>query len=80
MWKTLAEITSDDALNPLIDLLHPPLRARAQPGSGQQAKTERRQQPQREGLPNNARYLAGLVDVPSQDKNIAVFQTLATNL
>ena len=77
MRKTLAEVTSDDALNPLIDLFDPPLRAYAQPGSSQQAKAERRQEAQREGLPHDARNLAGLVDVPSHDQDVAVFQTPA---
>jgi hypothetical protein len=77
MRKTLTQITGDDPLNPLIDLLDPSLGAYAQPGSGQQAKAERRQQSERESLPHDARYLAGLVDVPSQDKDIACFQTPA---
>src|SRR3954468_3490782 len=77
MRKALAEVAGDDTLNPLIDLLHPPLRAHAQPGSGQQAKAERRQETERKGLAHDARYFAGLVDVPPQHEDIAVFQTPA---
>nr|WP_245285269.1 hypothetical protein [Bradyrhizobium sp. WSM3983] len=72
--ETLTKVAGDDALNPLIDLLDAPLRAHAQPDARQQAKAERRQQPQCEGLAHDGRNLAGLVDIASKQEDIAIVQ------
>jgi len=50
VWKPLAQIAGDDALDPLIDLLDPLLGTHAQPSASQQAQAKRRQQTQRQRL------------------------------
>jgi hypothetical protein len=68
--QAFARITRNDALNPLVDLLHTFLGADTQPGSGQKAKAERRHETQR--LSDHLRNLSRLVDVASDRQQVAV--------
>jgi hypothetical protein len=70
--KPLAQIAGDDALNPLVDLLDPPLGAHAQPGAGQQAKAKARQQTEPERLTDDMGDLLGLVDIAPEHQHVAV--------
>ena len=51
MRKPLAQISGDDALDPLVDLLDPFLRAHAQPCAGQQAEQNAGSRPSASACP-----------------------------
>ena len=52
--EPLAQLAGHDALDPLVHLLHAPLGAKAEPGTGQQAEAEGRQQAEGQRLPHHA--------------------------
>ena len=70
--KPLPQIAGDDALNPLIDFLDALLGAYAQPCAGQQAKAKGRQQTQRQRLTDDMGDFAGLIDISSEDEDVAI--------
>jgi hypothetical protein len=70
--QSLAEIAGDDALNPLVDVLDPPLGAHAQPGAGQQAKKKGGQQTQQQRLADDMRDFPGFIDIPPNHQHVAV--------
>src|SRR6202023_4147755 len=70
--KPLAQITGDDALNPLVDLFDAFLGAHAQPPAGQQTKTKARQETERERLTDDVRDFAGLIDLSAKDEHVTV--------
>jgi hypothetical protein len=70
--QTLAQITRDDALDALIDLVNALLGAQAEPCAGEQAKTEGRQQTKRQRLADNVGNFTPLIDVASDDQDITV--------
>ena len=71
MRQPLAQISGDDALNPLIDLLDPSLRAHAEPCAGQQTEAKCRQQAERERLPYDTGNFPGLIDISSDHQHVA---------
>lgn len=55
--QPFAEIAGDNALNPHVDLLDPPLRSHADQSPGDQAEAQGRQQTERQRLTDHAREL-----------------------
>ena len=70
--KPLPEVSGDDALDPLVDLLDSFLCTHAQPRSRQEAETERRQQTKRKRLANDVRNLGCFVDLAPDHQNVAI--------
>ena len=73
VWKPLAQIAGDDALDPLVDLFDALLGAHAQPRAGQQAQAaKRRQQTQRQRLTDDMGNFPGFVDLASDHQRVAI--------
>jgi hypothetical protein len=74
MRQPLAQIACDDALDVLIDFINTLLGAQAEPCSSEQAKTEGRQETERQRLADDTGDFSRLVNVAPDDQRITIRQ------
>ena len=72
MRKTFAQVSGDNALDPLVHLFDAPLSTQAEPGAGEQTKAESRQQSQRQRFTDNVRDFRCLVHNPADQDDVAI--------